>query len=277
MSRRTLVAPAALLTASALVAACGGASAPALSDPKEILVKSVESIQDATSVHLTTELDGTLPLDLGSMLGGSGGSDSGGGSLDIAGTTLEGDVDIADQAVQMTFAIPAMLNLSGELIVVDDSAYVKASLLGDQYMKFDASDATDVIPGGSPDAGSPAPSGDPLAELRQTLDELETQPIKLADETCGDTNCYHVQLKLDEASAEPLASLAPGVSGSGTLDVYVRQNDLRPSRIVFSGDAGDDGNLDATVTFSDWDAAVDIAAPPADQVTEGEFPGLPTS
>ncbi len=69
--------------------------------------------------------------------------------------------------------------------------------------------------------------------------------------------------------------MAPGVTANGTLDVYVRQNDLRPSRIVVSGDASDagqSGNLTATVTFSGWDAAVDIKAPPADQVTEDGFP-----
>jgi hypothetical protein len=267
---------AAALGAIAIVAAaCGGPTAPAIEDPKEILAQSLGTLQDMKTVHVNATFDGTLPFDPSALFGGVGGNGTG-GSIDVQGSNLDADIDAEDAAAQLTFALPSLLNLQGELIVVDEAAYLQVSLLGDDYQKFDMTDAGGLIPGtGSPDPGSPAPSGDPLDEIRKSLDELETPPVKLPDEQCGDTTCYHVQVTLDEEAAEPLASLAPGVAGSGTVDVYVRKNDLRPSRVVLAGDAGEDGDLTATITFSEWDAALDIAAPPADQVVEGEFPGLP--
>jgi hypothetical protein len=78
--------------ASLALAGCGGASAPALDDPIDILVKSVETVQDAKSVHLELTLDGELPLDLagGLLPGSSGGSGSPSGTIDVGGTTVEG-------------------------------------------------------------------------------------------------------------------------------------------------------------------------------------------
>jgi hypothetical protein len=277
-----------LVTAAALVlAGCGGASAPALDDPVEILVKSVETVQDAKSVHLKLELDGTLPLDLagGLLPGGSGGTGgSSGGSLDIGGTTIEGDVDIVGQAAQISFSLPALLNISGEVILVDEAVFVKASLLGDKYQVFDGADAGGLIPGmGSPGgSASPGASGspaatDPIGEFRTQLEGLATPPVKLPDEKCGDTDCYRVQVKLDQADAEPLASLAPDVAATATLDVWVRKNDLRPAQLTITADAtdaGDSGNVTATLGLSRWDEAVDIKAPPDDQVEEGSLPGF---
>jgi hypothetical protein len=106
-------------------------------------------------------------------------------------------------------------------------------------------------------------------ELRTTLDGLKTPPVKLADEQCGDATCYHVQVTLDQATTGALESLAPGVTGTGTVDVWVRQNDLRPSRIVLKGEGGTAAGLTLTLTFSDWDKSVSIQAPPADQVSSG--------
>jgi hypothetical protein len=263
-----------------VVVACGGSSAPALTDPTDILVQSLGTLEDATSVSLKLTVDGALPADaLGGLLpGGSPGSGGTGGTLDIGGTTVEGDIDIANQEAKLEFAVPAMLNTTGEVIVADGKVYVKASLLGDKYQAFDLADLGGMVPGlPSPSASaSPGASAttDPSEELRKALGELTTPPAKLPDERCGDTDCYRVQVKLDSADAAPLASLAPGVTGAATVDVWVRKNDLRPAQVTIAADAGTEGNVTATLTLSDWNATVDITAPPADQVTEGQLPGL---
>ncbi len=274
-ARATLVA---LMTLGALAAAaCGGGStAPALTDPKEILVKSVETTQKAKSVHLRLDVSGKLALgDLGGLFGGLPGSSSAptaspgsGGSIDVTGTSAEGDVDVARGRVRIGFTAPSLLNLTGEIIAVDQEAYLKVSLLGDKYQKLGGSGATSPSP-------SPTDPAAMLDDLRTQIDKLKTPPTKLADEKCGDTDCYHVQVKLDSTDAAPLASLAPGMTGTGTLDVWVRKNDLRPSQLVLVADAGTSGNLKLTVTLSGWDSSVDIQAPPADQVSEGSF-GLPS-
>jgi hypothetical protein len=275
--RATLVA---LLTLAALVAAgCGGSTtASPIADAKEILVRSAEAAQSAKTVHVKVELAGSLPMgDLSGILGGllpgasaapsaSPAASSSSSGLKLDGTTAEGDVDFEGPAAHLGFTAPALLGLTGDLIAVDDAVYVKVSLFGDKYQKLDSSSLGGATP--SP-AVSPSPTAPLTDQLQQALDALPTPPTKLADETCGDTQCYHVQVKLDQATAGALESLAPGVTGSGTLDVYVRKNDLRPSRIVFTGEAGSASGLTLTVTFSDWDKSVSIQAPPADQVSSG--------
>jgi len=269
---------AATAVASFALAGCGSASAPAIDDPIEILVKGVESIQDAKSVHVELTLDGELPLDLagGLLPGVPGGSGGSGGTLDVGGTTLEGDIDIEGQAAQLAFALPALLNTTGEIILVDEALFVKASPIGDKYQQFDSSDAGGLLPDMSSPEGSASPSAtDPAGELRAQLEDLGSPPVKLPDERCGDTDCYRVQIKLVPSDAEPLASLAPDVADA-TLDVWVRKNDLRPAQLTITVDSGDAGNLSATLALSRWDAAVDIQAPPEDQIEEGSFgvPGL---
>jgi hypothetical protein len=291
MPRRPRARLAALIGVVALLAAaCGTNAGPALTDPIEIVVQSIDAIQDTKTVRIDAELDGELPFDLGALLeggggssGGDGGSDGGasddpgsGGTLDISGTTLGLDLDIEDEALRLEFLMPALLNLEGEIIVVDESAYVKVSLLGDKYQRFEASDAGDVLPIPSllPDAStSPDPSA-MLDELRASLQELDPPPTKLADETCGDATCYHVQLQVDQEDAGSLGSFAPDVAGTMLVDYYVRTNDLRPALITVSADAGEDGTFSARLTFSGWDADLTISPPPADQVEEGTLPGL---
>lgn len=287
MNRRIPAALAAIATAAIVLAGCGGGSQPALSDPKEILTESAKTLPDAKTVHFQLDLEGQLPFDLSGMLGGGDASpapSASSPSLDIGGTTVSGDVDIAAGKGHVTFAIPALLNTSGDLIAADDKLYVKVSLLGDQYHVLDSSSLAGMLPGDLPiPSFSPEPSASAspdasamIDELQQALDGLTTPPAKLADETCGDTTCYHVQIKLDASDEGAIASLAPDLQGTGTLDVYVRQNDRRPSRLILTADGGDQGTLTATLTLSDWDKSVDIQAPPADQITDQpiSLPGL---
>ena len=58
-----------------------------------------------------------------------------------------------------------------------------------------------------------------------------------------------------------LASDAP--TGSGTVDVWVRKGDLRPSKVNISASSGDTGTIAVAIVFSAYDAAVTVN-PPAD-------------
>jgi hypothetical protein len=54
-----------LLAAAAIIAsACGAASAPALTDPKEIVLAAVRMSQTAKSVHIDAKLDGSITANL---------------------------------------------------------------------------------------------------------------------------------------------------------------------------------------------------------------------
>lgn len=162
-----------------------------------------------------------------------------------------------------TFKVPALLNLTGELIQIGQTSYVKTSLTGDQYQKQESSD----VP--IDEATDPAES---LDELQQFLDQPGVSPTKVADAKCGDNkDCYQVEIDLTSDELAALASEAPEMGAElGDANVKmtfgVEKDSLRMSKLVVSVNAGDTGALDVTVDLTKWDENVSISEPPADQV-----------
>lgn len=248
----------ALLAVVALVATACGTSTPTLTDPKEILTKAVEATRDAKSFHIALTLDGEVSLDL---LGT--GSTS---PMTLAGTKLEGDVDVANAAARLALTVPALFGLTGEVIVVDGFAYLKSSLTGEKYQKSEVSEAS---PG-------PSPSGDMLGEFEAFLARPEIDPKKGADTKCGDVDCYTVTIELTAEEIAALSSDAPDAipslpidSAALTLTILVEKASLHLANVSASVDFGDAGSLTLGAAFSKWDATVTVSPPPDDQVEEG--------
>ena len=284
MPRRLL---ALLAVAAMLIAACSGSSAtPVPTDPAAILSSAVSSLKDVKTVHVKVTLTGSI--DAGGLFGAGGDGASSapsaaGSSLDLSGTTIEGDVDIANSAANLTATVPALLNLTANLVAVDGTAYIKTSLTGSQYEKLDTSDLTSGLPIPSlPAAGSPGPEASAvLSDLQQALAKLPPATV-LADENVNGQDCHHIQLMVSSSDLAPLASGAfasgalTGASGSATLDIWTQKSDGRPSRVVIAADGGSQGKISIQVDLTNYDAAVTIAAPPADQISDQPFtiPGL---
>jgi outer membrane lipoprotein-sorting protein len=269
MPRRLLLSIA--VAASVFLAACGGSSsAPALTDPKDILTHSASSLEGIKSVHVKASVTGKL--DPGSLTGTGTGA---GATVDLTGSTLEGDIDIAKAEAKLAIAAPNLFGFSADVIVDSGTLYLKSSLTGDKYQKLDTSTLTAGLPipslavSASPD---PSAAAAMIAQLKAELDKLPA-PTKLADEKIGDVDCYHVQQKVSNTDV-PQASDLP--AGTVTLDIWSSKADYRPCRVGIAVDGGTQGNLAVTIDLTKYDAAVDIAAPPADQVSDQPFsiPGL---
>ena len=250
----------AILVASAavIVGACSAAppAAPAITDPKEILTKSVLAMKDVKSFHFKADVNGEVKLDLT-------GQGAAGGALNLQGTTAEGDVDIANKKAKVAFAAPAIFGVTGDVVQVGNDTYTKVSLLGDKYQKT-TSDASD--PGAA--AGDPQKA---IQELNELLNKPGFAPTKQADEKCGDKDCYRVSLTM---TSEQLSGAIPGgiggasaaPDGNGTLDLWVQKDNLRPAKLALAINAAEMGTVNVTVAFTNYDAAVTIDAPSADQV-----------
>jgi len=246
------------LVASLALGACGGEPAASpISDPTEILTKSLDAAAAAQSVHVKGEIAGSVALDLTGQGGGA--------PLDLTGTTIEADVDLADGNLQASFSAPSLFALSGELIALGQDSYLKISLLGDKYQKSTST-------ADSPTGALRDPQG-AIADLKTSLDELPTPPTKAPDEKCGDADCYRVTADVPTtdvggALGGVLGSAAPDVSGSGTVDVWVRKDDLLPAKVAITADGGAEGTITVTLELTRWDEPVSISAPPADRVVE---------
>jgi hypothetical protein len=268
-----------LLTAAATVALVAGActsSGGSLDDPVDILVAGMSAAEGADTVHVDVAFDGTAPLgavpgdldvfgqDMPSLP--SPGTDgSSGGSIDLTGSTIAADLDRVGEEGVVTFSLPAFLSATGEVRIVGQVAYVQTSLFGDAWYRFDESDADghgDASPGPS---GSP---GDPEAEVREALAGLSTPPERLADERCGDADCYHVRVVISPEDADDLASIAPD-AGGGIADVWIRKSDELPAQVVLTA-TGEGADLKITMTFADWGKDVTVEVPPADKIRDGD-------
>jgi hypothetical protein len=280
MPRRLL---ALLAVAAMLIAACsaGTSATPVPTDPAAILSSAVSSLQSVKTVHVKVSLTGSI--DASGLLGGGAGADAssapsaGGSSLDLTGTTIEGDVDVTNSAANVTATVPAMLNLTANIVAVNGTAYIKTSLTGPQFEKLDTSDLTSGLPIPSlPAAGSPGPEASAvLSALQQALAKLPPATV-LADENVNGQDCHHIQQTVSSSDL-PLASGAlDGATGSATLDIWTQKSDGRPSRVVVALDGGTQGKISIQIDLTNYDAAVTIAAPPADQISDQPFtiPGL---
>jgi hypothetical protein len=257
MSRR-LALPAALVT-SLLLGACAAApAAPPLTDPNEILIKSVETLAETKSVHFAASLTGTFTGDLM----GSGQESE----FKLDGTTAEGDLDISGKKFRLSFSVPSFLGLNGELIQVGQNTYVKTSLTGAKYSK----ETSTELP--VDEVTDPAKAGE---GVREFLELPGVEPTKVADATCGDNkDCYQVEIDLSSEDLAGLASAAPAAGAdldeaSMKITFGVEKETLRLSKITISMEAASQGSADLTLNMTKWDESVSINEPPADQVTEG--------
>lgn len=252
------IAPA-LAAATLLLAACGGAGAPVISDPKEIVTQGLEAMGELDSVHFVVALDGTASVqDLG-------------GEMDLSGTEASGDLDLANERAHLEFAVPAMFGLSGEVVQIGRDSYLRTSFTGETW-SHSTLDENDPVG----DVTDPAAQ---LARVRAFLDKEGVELEKLADADCGEETCYAVRLTIPAevlAEASPGAGMDPGelVGEALVLDLLFDRDDRwltqASTRIV----AESVGELTLTLTLSAFNEPVEVETPPEDQVTEGGN-GLP--
>jgi hypothetical protein len=240
-----------------VLAACGGASASAINDPAEIIGQGLEATSNASSFHLDLSLTGNVTI-----------PDTG-GTFDLEGTTASGDFDIDNKLGHLTFEVPAVFSLSGEVLQIGNDSYVKTSLTGDTYTKT-TTDTSEVPT--DPDAA--------LSGLRAFLDKDGVQTEKLADVSCGDHTCYAVRLTIPttllSGSGAQLGGTDPSqlLGDELVLDMQFDREDLHLTQLTTDIDAGELGKLGLLVTLSHYGEPVEVSPPPSDQITEGT-PQLP--
>lgn len=258
-SHRRLPAGLGLLTGLVLtLSTCGGGpSLPALTDPNEIITAALTSAEGAKSVHVDATVDGSFTVDLM----GTGNA----APLSLAGTSASADVDMALGKARVTFALPALLNLNGELIQIGETSYLKSSLTGPQYETYAATDSLPVDPTDA--SGLFDDVGDLL-----TADGVD--PVKGDDVDCGGRQCYTVTAEL---TADELAALGAGQLPTDDLQIDVDVTSLALTLLVEKdtyhlagigaiASLGEQGSLAIDLTMSKWDQPTDISPPPADQV-----------
>ena len=256
MTRRLAHLPLVLFAVLAVVlTACASTppAAPALTDPKEIVAKGVTSLAQVKTFEFTGSFTGSVQVP--QM-----------GAFDLSTVKMSGAIDVTNKNLKFSLDAPTLMGTKVDAVVVGGTAYYKVS------------GALAMLTGGTADkyvkAEVPTASGDPIAaatditkavaEIQAALGKLPTPPTKGADEKCGDTDCYHVTMKLTEADLKALDPTSTQ-KGDATFDIWTRKNDNRPAKLSFSATSPDMGTFGMVLDIK-YDVPVSVAAPPADQI-----------
>ena len=248
--------------------ACQSAPPPAtLTDPREILAAAITTTAAAKTVRVDGSADGTVRL--------PGVGFEVPPAIELTGTTFSADLDLAEGDARLTFSAPGLLGLTGEVIAFDGTSYVKTTLTG---ALFHAQPVGADVP--TPSGGSQAAF---LTAITDLLANPALEPIKTDDVECGSTTCYRVEITLSKADLTALGvdrleapsglpipfPLAAEIPTPLELTVLVAKDTTRLAGLTANADGGTAGATAIDLTFSKWDEAVSISAPPPDQVAPG--------
>ena len=253
-------------------------------DPSSIITQVISNGSAIKSFHIKLTLSGTINASaLSSAAGSAGGALS--GDLKLDGTTIEGDVDVANEAAHLSLNVPALqmlgnVPLTGDLIVVSNTLYYKVSLLGPMYTMVDLGSLTSglgalasSLPVAVPTAGAAATTSlaDEVTQLRAAMVQAGVTTKLVGVEQIGGQNAYHISVTVpldlinSEIAAE--ASAAPAMKiDSASIDVWIYTANYRIAQFELKGASSTIGNIDLTVTVSAYDQPVTISAPAASQV-----------
>lgn len=258
----------ALIALASLVIASGCSSGtPSISDPNVVITKSVAAVPAVKSVHVKVEINGTV--NIAAMSGGSSGI--GISNIDLTGTTLEGDVDVANQAADLSLAVPGLLGTTGEIVVVGGNLYYKISLYGPKFTETRLSDAVPVsIP--SPGAVASADPSAAIASLTKALADAGAKATLMADDKVDGKDVYHVSVSIPVDKINALLAAEGGSTTAGmqldsaSFDYWVYKDSILPAKFEIKGSAGTLGSLDVIVTLTSYNEAVKINAPAASDI-----------
>jgi hypothetical protein len=241
-----------------------------LTDPAEILTQGAQATSGADSFHVSLTVEGSVT------------DRTSGDPVALDGVSVDGDVDVANKAAHVSFSLPMLFGMEGEVIAVGDDLYLLTPMAGDKWLH---------LPRTSEDTDEPAeePTNEDIAAKIDELLATEGVSITmLADQACGDDTCYHLQLsiseeamaahgdmgEIDEVGGTEIGGMLPDpeFSGPAVVDLLFQQNGLWLREVSMSSE-GDTGEASMRLELSEYNTAFDISAPPADEVIEGEdFP-----
>jgi hypothetical protein len=158
---------------------------------------------------------------------------------------------------------PGIPNLSGEVIVVDAYAYVRAP-----------GAVLYTSEGNSNLAMNPALQSGPLFIVQQVVavandSGLSPAYVGIEQEQYG--ACYHIRVDVTQSALNSKLSSLQVVQalGSGRIDLWITQNDFQLERLEFSTSDPASGAAAARLVLSNWNNVSPIEAPPANQIDSG--------
>jgi hypothetical protein len=279
-------------------AAPGGSVAPGASvaatananDASALITQALSGSSQVKSFHIKVTAAGTIKA---AALADATSGAAAGSDIKLDGTSLEGDVDIANSAAHLSVNVPAIASfggvpITGDLILVDNALYYKISLLGGaKYSMVDLKSLSSSLSGlasglpvAVPTPGASAMAGvtDQIAQIRQQLDAAGAKTTVVGTEQIGGQDAIHInitvpvdyinqQLTAAQADASPDPAMAGAKLDSATFDVWIYKTNNQLAQIHLTAASSAIGNIDFMLTLTNYDKPVTIAAPAAGDIS----------
>jgi hypothetical protein len=231
----------------------GRPSAASVTDPGEMLARSIQATLEASSVHVEGTLQGQVP---GSLVNRKD------AEVELAGSTISADLRPRDLRTRAHVGIPA-LSVSADTITVLLAIWSRSD--GGPWQAV----GTDSVTGSAAKTGLDL---NPLTMADRVRSYLaaRNQPPGLEEVACASASgrCHRITL---DAGADPAAALAALLPDAATADMPVTStvitldtdaDTLRPALLEVIS-AAEDGTLaiQLQLIFSDWDGPSVIDQP----------------
>lgn len=223
-----------------------------VTDPKEMIARSLQSTLDAFSVHLDVRISGGIPGALAGRLEET---------VVLDGTSVSADLKPRDARTRASIE-SAPLGIDLDTVTVWDSVWSRTA-----DGPWTKASLGSVMAGSGLDVN-------PLTIVDRLRDELRRPDYRptVTDVPCAGESgtCRHIILDAGTDPAGLLAALLPDENAAALPDVRTTMtldsdvSTLRPAHLVL-GMTSDDGSVDLELVLdaSGWDAPVQIDEPPA--------------
>jgi hypothetical protein len=188
--------------------------------------------------------------------------------IGLAGTTADGDIDLANKAAHVIGGMPGVPGLSGELIVISPYAYFR-TYGGTKY-----SSASDSILSVNPALSSAFSPAWLIGLIVGLANDPALSPVLVGTESEASGPCYHIRVEVTKEVAQTALNSVGQAAGNGKLDLWITQDGFQLERLEFSTADPSAGVAAFRVVLSNWNSVPAIVAPDPNNM---ETPAVPLS
>jgi len=176
--------------------------------------------------------------------------------IGLAGTTADGDIDLANKSAHVVGGMPGVPGLSGELIVISPYAYFRA-YGGTKYSSAPDSTLSVMNPALS---SVPSPAW-LIGQIMGIANDPALSPVLVGTEQEASGSTYHIRVEVTKNVAQASLNSIGQAFGNGKLDLWITQDSFQLERLEFSSADPSAGVAAFRLVLSNWNNVSAILAP----------------
>jgi hypothetical protein len=176
--------------------------------------------------------------------------------IGLAGTTADGDIDLANKSAHVVGGMPGVPGFSGELIVISPYAYFR-TYGGTKYSSTPDSTLGVMNPAL---LSVPSPAW-LIGQIMGIANDPALSPVLVGTEQEASGSTYHIRVEVTKEVAQASLNGLGQALGNGKLDLWITQGGFQLERLEFSSADPSAGVAVFRVVLSNWNNVSAILAP----------------